>query len=431
MVNYQDTGLSNSYVSRKVKVNYIIIFTFALFFLNDTVRSILSNWYYLFNIPFLVAGIFMVFKFGVVKGQVRPFMLFVVTCFSSVLLVQIFFLDTNKLYIGLTLINMVLPLFLMAIRLEADEALSSLHTFLKYFNILILLILFLGIIDYVSGSALQLFFARTIFAGKELGNLILTEHSVGIYRYYSLIGHPLTNAKYFLFFFVLNSIYAKYRKPIINPYLVSLITMLGLILSGSKTALILGIILLIFFGTIKKYRGLYIFIITICTIIFLNTSLFQENLKQRYVQGADSGDLTSGRNVLIDLLFERGADLPHLFIGGGTGYSRVVAKSLNGAITNFEYPSIMLAYDYSIVGMLLLYFCLFIYPTIIFIQKKMFYTLYLFWILVVMINTNNGLANIDSDYLSSFCIITLMLMNLEKAPTERFANKQNRINLDK
>jgi hypothetical protein len=407
-----------------IKLDYTIIFVLSLFFFNETIRSIFSIKYGWVNYPLLFFGFLFVTRSLFLKHNVRLVLLFVVTAFSIIVLINTFFLNKGIGYVLMTISNFLLPLFLLTVKINEEDALISLRKFLKFFNIFIFILLVLGIFDYLSHSYIQLLLAKTLFRQNDLGKLILLEHNWGIYRYYSIFGHPLTNAKYFLMFFIMNSIYTKYDRPMINGFLLSALTVLGLLLSGSKTAFVLGVFLIIFLSPIKKNKWFYIMVIILTGVSLLNTSLFQDNLKQRFILGIESGDITSGRNELLKSLIESDIEKPPLFLGGGSGYSREVALSLNGNIYNFEYPLIMLAYDYGIFGMLTIYFCIFIYPIVSFIKNKKYYTLILFCALALMINTNNGIANLNSDALSSFCFTTLILINLGSEPLKKTQNKK-------
>lgn len=406
-----------------IKLNYAIIFVLSLFFLNETTRGIfLKGQYQFVNFPFIIFGfIFFTRKFFI-KREIRFPVIVVVLAFFLLFLANSLVLKSSISYTLMYIGNLFLPMLLLGIKIEEDQAIISLRKFIIFFNTLIYILLILGVIDYLSNSYLQLFMAKTIFSGSEIGNLILTENRWGIYRYYSIVGHPLKNAEYFLIFLIMNNVYARYKKPLINRYLVSFITILGLLICSSKTALILGLVLVTFFSGIKKKKWIYLMILGFIYLAFFNSSLFQENLKIRYLEGIKSGDLSTGRNDLIQILINSGGELPKLLIGGGSGYSRLVAEQLNGNIHNFEYPVIMLAYDYGIVGMILIYFCMFVYPAYRLIREKNYYNFFLFFSLALMVNSNNGIANIGSDILSSFCFITLILINIQGKSVNKETN---------
>jgi hypothetical protein len=398
----------------RININFAWFFVIFSFVLTETVRGIFSERLGWMNLPFLLCFLFY-YAIAVKKGRIKLPILTMVLTFSALVLLNTFFLHKGITYTQMTIANLLAPLFMLSIIISQEQALSILKTVLKILNGLIVILTILGVIDYLTQSSLQLLLASTIFSGTQIGDLITTENSWGIYRYYSIIGHPLINAKYYLTFFILNIIYATYAKPIMPRFLVSTITMIGLVLSGSKTALILGLVLIIFFNGLKRRKAFYLFLTVIALTIFFNTSLFQDNLKMRFVQGMEYGDITSGRNILFNQLLESDIEKPSLIVGGGADYSRKIAYSLNGNIFNFEYPFIMLAYDYGIFGMFIIYFCLFLYPIFLFVKRKKYYILFLFLILSLMVNSNNGIANLGSDSLIQLCFINLILINLTKS----------------
>lgn len=426
MINQSNVALGTTYSSKGIKLNYAILFTISLFFLNETVRSVFNEKLGNVNVLFFIFGTMFLLRSLTVKGKIRYFIFYITLSFSAVVLTNTFFLDKNASYYLMIVSNLLLPIFLLCIKVDKEQSLLALRNSLKVFNVFIAILLVLGVIDYLSHSYIQLFLSRTLFNGLEIGTLIQWENITGIYRYYSIFGHPLMNAEYFLIFFIMNNVYAKHDKQLINGYFISFMTILGLVLSGSKTALVLGIVLVAFFSKMKRNKWFYILLLSGAFVIFLNSSLFQDNLKMRYVQGMESGDLTTGRNELLKTLVSTDGERPQFILGGGAGNSREVAKSLNGNITNFEYPSIMLAYDYGILGFLAIYLCVFIFPAIHFIRKKSFYTLFLFLILSLMVNTNNGIANLNSDALSVFCFMTFLLINLDKEPVRIIEKKKRR-----
>lgn len=396
-----------------IKVNFAWLFAFSAFPLNDTVRSMFNEKFGWVNLLFLLS--FITYYMIVMKnGNMRPLVSFILFTFSAVVLVNTFFMNKNTVYYIMTISNLLAPLLLLSIKISHKQALSALKVTLKVLNPLVLVVGILGVIDYATNSSIQLFLAQKFFDGTNMATLINQEISWGIYRYYSFIGHPLQTAKYFLIFFILNNIYGRYEKNLLSPLLVSVVTIMGLVISGSKTALLLGLFLIIFFSGLKKYKVLYYSLILVSLLFFFNTSLFQENLKMRFIQGFESGDITSGRNVLLDTWLHSDVEKPNFLTGGGADYSREISESLNGQIYNFEYPVIMLAYDYGILGMLVIYSTVFFFPIFNFIKRKKFRILLLFLVFAVMVNTNNGLANLGSDSLLSLCFIAFLLVNLEK-----------------
>ncbi|WP_154991605.1 hypothetical protein [Priestia megaterium] len=398
-------------IGKTIKINLSMLIVFFLFFCNETVRSFMLPPITYMNIPFLICATFLILKFWDINGiKVRELLLLF---FLSLISFISFYYSNQSISTYIMLIaNLLLPLYLFSIKINGNQALSILKGFTRIFNILIIVLIMTAILDYISNSAIQLLMAKTIFSSSEMGKLINLEHSWGIYRFYSFLGHPLQNARYFLIFFIVNNIYAKYDKFLMKSYLISLITMLGLILCGSKTSIIIGLVLIVFFSNIKRYKFLYTILIVLAIVVLINTPLFQENLKLRFLDSMHSGDLTTGRSGLVDLLKTSGIQ-PNWLLGGGPDYSREVALSLNGKINNFEYPFIMLPFDYGIVGTAIIYILIFLKPLLKFLQNKQFYIFVCFLAITLNVNTNNGIANLGADYFAQLCFIIFIMINLD------------------
>lgn len=397
--------------ARNVKL--IILVAISIFFLTDTTRSIFINdQFSYYNVPFLLVGtIFLLRTLG--QHTVHFGILYVVFAFSVIWYTYSYLFTNYSISLIIqTLISVSLPLFFIGIKVHKQELMKALRIVLLLFNMLIVLLLGVGVIDFLSGGSVQLWMASTIYNGVELGELIHVERAIGVYRYYSFVGHPLANAHYFLMFFILNHIYAKHDRFLLHKMLITFVMMFGLILSGSKTALVLGLFLVLFCSRMKKNKLLYYIGLVVIIVVLFNTPLFENNIKQRYLSGIQSGDITSGRNELLQTLVNSRADHPDLLLGGGSGYSREVARSLNGNIFNFEYPLIMLAYDYGITGTAVIYFLILFYPAFVLVRNRNYYEFILFMILTALANSNNGLANLGSDALAQLCFVFFVFRNL-------------------
>jgi hypothetical protein len=399
---------------------YFFIVFMSLFIFNENMRAIvlykyinrLNNMIYL-NVLFLSVGGVIFLKYTL-RNKINKIILFISTLFMLMTLVNMYFnyLAIATIILGLTCL--AFPLFFTSIEINIEYVKKIFDIFVNILNTLIILLLLYGIIDYLLKGKIQLYMAMNLLSG-EMQNLILLEHSWGIYRMYSFIGHPLTNANYFLTFYCFNIINNKYFAPKVNDYLLIILTLIGLILSSSKTALIIVLFLMIF-NSNSKHKVPYYVIMSIFLAVLFNTEIFQANLMKRFLDGIQSGDLSTGRNALVKQLLFNSNARPDLIFGGGIGYSIKVARSLLGQISNFEYPIIMLAFDYGIIEAILIYGIIFIYPMLIFLKNKSYSIMINFLGLFLLANTNNGLANL-SDCFGVFCItiiITVSLSNYSK-----------------
>ncbi|WP_369901756.1 hypothetical protein [Bacillus manliponensis] len=433
-----DLYLSDSKTSEKIKKNSpifhysIIIIIISTFIVNDITRHIFGagSALHRLNIVFLaISLLFLILK--IKASQINWFVFYVCTVFSSLLILNSFFneIQMNSFYyVSLLVSTFIVPIYYMSIKLDMNETWGFLERFVSIFNIFTIILMIMGLLDYFSGSKIQLFLANTIFQNSGVDKYIYGEHIWGVYRYYSIFGLPLTMAKYFLIFYSVNMIYAKYTNKFkMNKYLIFFITVIGILLSASKTAIVLCLILFIVCKPPIKYKSLYYSIIIIGLIVATNTEVFQENVKERFVQGIERGDITTGRNTLIEsLIANDNIEKPGWFVGKGANYSYEIATNLNVKdIYNFEYPFLMWPYDYGIIVTIFFYFILFIYPTVIFLRKKQFYILFNYLIISIMVNANNGLATVGTDYTAQFSIFVFLLVSVVKklTPSKR-VNKE-------
>lgn len=415
-------SLNNFLVKEKdiftFRVNFTILITFSLFYFIDVLRES-THPYLSGNLLFLLFSstliLISVFRKGINYGILVIALLFTVIVGTNILL-----LDFGANYIFMSICNLFLPLFLLSIRLQKQDAINATRTFLRAYNFLIILLIIVGIIDYITSSSIQLYFAETIFNGTKLQEFIYLEQRWGIYRYYSFMGHPLQNAKYVLIFYIMNNVISKYHKPTIKLPYVSIITIVGLLLSNSKTAIVIGLVLILFFSNIKRFKILYLSLIMFAGFIFTMTPLFKKGVLERFITSADN--LTSGRNDLLSLLLQSNIT-PDFFSGGGSSYSREIVKMIGGYITNFEYPPIMFSFDYGIIPTVILYLLILVIPAVIFIKNRSWYILFSFLSLSLFINTSNGIAELVSDGISQLCFITILLIGL----SQRESTKQERI----
>lgn len=381
----------------------------VIFILNENTRTIfINNKLNQINILYSIITLILLLKY-IYYLKCESIYLYIILVFAGMVIINDHYLGKNVAYFALMLTTLILPLLFSAIKLDEDTTFKVFDKFLYIYNVLCIILLVSGLIDYITHGQIQYILAKYLVKG-EMADLILFERSGGTYRFYSFIGHPLTNANYFLCFFSLNNIFSKFYKCKMNKYLLVVITVLGLILSGSKTAMLLGLFLILFCSDIKKYKWVYYILFIILALILFNSSLFQENLMQRYLEGMKSGDISTGRNLLLNKWLNSDIKIPSWLFGGGGGYSRVISKSLGYGI-NFEYPLLMLAYDYSIIGVLIIYIVILVNPVICFIKNKTYYILINFLVLSLYINGNNGIANF-SDSMAQLCFIILLFKNL-------------------
>jgi len=398
---------------------YLLLFLgLTLFVLHEPARSILMKKaiFENYNLAFLiVAALAICFLFFQECIDLRIIILSFALTGIAIITLQT---QTTKLSHYLKIIEtMLMPLLITGFRLNEGDFKRFLVKFVYLFNIIVIVMVGIGILDYFSHAAIQNFFAQHQLFSNDQSVLVGLELKSGVYRYYSIIGHPLQNSWYILIFYMLNTLYSRHSKPLLNEYLVTFISMIGLLLSGSRTALITGLFMFVFLNN-RKYKAVFIlFLAAICAALW-NTSLFQENLMQRFIIGIWSQDASEGRNPALFTVLNGFVKAPVFFSGGGIGYSREVTLMMGGFIKSFEYPFIMLAYDFGILDTFLIYLLILLIPILIFLKNKSYLILAFFLSASLYINGFNGLANY-SDMVGQLSFIIMILINISYATRRR------------
>lgn len=385
----------------------------SIFLFNETLRMLMLNkllsnqtsiW--MINILFLISSSLLLITYYN-KRNFDNKILFTILILMGLLFMNTIFGRISIISFILFSITYMIPFLLISIKI--DNIQNLVKVFLKIFNIIIIILTLYGAVDYFTDGSLQVYMANN-WAYGEFQELIYSEHGV-IYRMYSFLGHPLSNANLYLIFFVINKVYNRYFEKIYNDYGLLLITASGLVLSGSKTALVLASFLFIFCNGIKKRKYLYYGLMIIVLIALFNTSIFQNNLLKRFQYGIEYNNITSGRNDVVQEVVRLGIK-PNFIICGGIDYSRKITISAMTGAENFEYPLLMLSYDYGVFEAILMYYIIFIYPSIIFIKNKNYYILINYLVVFLYVNTNNGLANLGSDSMAIFGFVIMILVNI-------------------
>lgn len=398
--------------SDKVIVRLLLCTAFSLFLFCEPARTMLSqskiNMSY--NLLFIIFGTITI---GLLLFKEFVDIRIVLVTFAFTGVASITIIATGNTFSGQWLkviVSMVLPFLMIGIRLTESLFESFLGRFIKSVNIVCFILVGIGICDYLSGAAIQTYFAKHHIFDNEFARLVLLERSYGIYRYYSFLGHPLTNAWYLLMFYALNILYNRYFRTMLNEYMVTLITLIGLVLCGSRTAVVIGFFMFVFLNN-RKHKAAYILLLSTLSAGIALTPLFQNNIMKRFAIGIQSGDFSGGRNEAFSRVFNRFVKQPSFFSGGGVSYSREVTLSMGGFINSFEYPFMMFVYDWGILGAFLIYMIILLIPSLVFLKNKSYFLLIIFLAISLYMNGSNDIANY-SDIMGQFCFFTMIMVNM-------------------
>lgn len=377
------------------KENIVIGLFLSIFIINYTVRQIICsaiglNIYY--NIMLVIFTFFIIKDKRFKKDKNKLIIILIV-------LINIIYTNViNRLSIGYyinPILNFIVPMVLISVHTIIDSR-DVFIKILRMMNVLMYLVTILGIIDYVSGYKLN-YFLRSLIVHSDLKELMTIMSSYGTFRLFNALGHPLVNVEYYLVYFFMNWSASKYLNINTNMLKVFFIYIIGIFLCGSKMSLILSIFIIFIYSARSKNRYLKVSIVCFAisiSIVFVNTSIFRENIGNRIVTAIESGDVTNGRIGSIKKVMEYSDYRPNLLKGGGYIYSTLITEKLK--TNNFEFPPLMMAYDYGILSTILIYFISFLIPIKNLLNKKQILLSGALIILLIYFNSFNGLVYGDS-----------------------------------
>lgn len=404
--------MAEIYDSDKVIGGLLLCTAFSLFLFNQTTRAMLyqGKFNMSFNLLFIC---FAALTIGVLllKEYVDLRVILMTFTFAGVVLITIIASGNNYLSQLLKVtISMVFPFLITGFRLPEPVFESFFGKFLKTANVVCIFLVCVGLCDYISGAKIQTFFAQHRIFDSDFAHLVLLERSYGIYRYYSFIGHPLTTAWYLLMFYALNILYNRYFGKMLNEYLVTLVALIGLLLCGSRTALIIGLFMFVFLNN-RKHKVAFMLSLSALSAGLAMTTLFRNNLMQRFMIGMNSGDYSEGRNEALSRVINSYVHQPSFFTGGGVSYSWQVTLGMGGFIKSFEYPFMMFAYDFGILGVILIYALILLIPALICLKNRSYFLLIFFLAILLYMNGQNDIA-LYTDQMGQFCFFTMIMINM-------------------
>jgi len=237
--------------------------------------------------------------------------------------------------------------------------------FLKFYNFIVIMVLTFGIIDYFLGGVINIFLARYM-STPSWAKMITSENSTYGFRMCTILGSPLMNAYYSLVLLVLNKVYEKTNNGgLINTYFLYSFCITTIALTGSRTALIIGLVYILF-AELRYSRVWKFGFSTMIMIVILNSNLFQSTVGNRMKIGFISQSESRFYVIQNFLSFKYGEI--SLLGGGGYNFSRLLTSTKVNEMMNFEFPFLMFLFDYGIVATSIYYLFFLIFPVIVFLR---------------------------------------------------------------
>lgn len=266
-----------------------------------------------------------------------------------------------------------------------------------------------GIADILLENIIQRFFAY-IYASDTLYALINSG------RFVSYYGHSLNNTLFFLLLLswttVIKNIYSNNKKDYLLDVAVSLF---GIAITGSKSGIMLALLLLLLCNVGLK-NAKYLIAIIILFLVLYFTGIF-DTVIDRIMQGIAIGDLSTSRNTALDRLLKNGILRFDLFRGHLIDYSGT------SMIAALEYPFLRWSYTVGIVFACVLYGIDFIIPALRVVVSRKWCCLICILIVMAFVNGNNGISAYNDDMLIYAINIGLMMQAALRGRIE--SNEEN------
>ena len=307
----------------------------------------------------------------------------------------------------------IMPISLLAIEIEKKYIKGVFISVTKAINLFTVIIFAIGILDYLFNIGIMKFIADK-FAPTLSG-------WIG-YRYTSYMGHALFTKEIFIYFFLFNSICSKYLdENLINKYIVMIMSLLGVLITGSKAGVLLIVISIIF--TVDK-KNKYVNIILSLMLILI---IYYMGFFNMTISRLSNNTLTSGRTEAGAVIDELNIVPYKMFSGYGENVQMIIEENVGTTIATaaMEYPIKVWTLKYGILCTATIAILIFIYPFLYMIKRKAYYLCFAFLIKVTEINMYNGLVY-KPDNMALFMIFTVLIMGISNLDKKDLLDKERK-----
>lgn len=292
----------------------------------------------------------------------------------------------------------ILPIYILYSVVDDDDIICYTKLFSRLLTVASTIVVICGLMDMFLGVGI----GNSIAIFTNADSLI---ESIRQGRMVSYFGHPLLTTEIMILTFSFNTLvnYCIEKKSIFYTVYYSLISVIGIGMCGGKTGLILIAIEFALLYVNKK--GLKYFIIVAAAVYWAYGYGLLDTVIGRFIAGFESGDITTGRNTALLGVIQGGMLRFNLLIGhAGMNLSE-------GMIAALEYPPLRWAYLFGVWFSVLMCVVLFAIPAIKILKNKNIKIFIVFLILVLDVNSYNGITT-QSDQMLLYCVSVFLLLNL-------------------
>lgn len=295
----------------------------------------------------------------------------------------------------------ILPIYILYSVVDDDDIICYTKLFSRLLTVASTIVVICGLMDMFLGVGI----GNSIAIFTNAASLI---ESIRQGRMVSYFGHPLLTAEIMILTFSFNTLvnYCIEKKSIFYTVYYSLISVIGIGMCGGKTGLVLIAVEFALLYVNKK--GLKYFIIVAAAVYWAYGYGLLDTVIGRFIAGFESGDITTGRNTALLRVIQGGVLRFNLLIGhAGMNLSERMIVAL-------EYPPLRWAYLFGVWFSVLMCVVLFAIPAIKILKNKNIKIFIVFLILVLDVNSYNGITT-QSDQMLLYCVSVFLLLNLSYA----------------
>ena len=387
----------------KIKKKYLgfIACCIGIFIFPYILRNKLSTSIAAFNVVFYI-GLFICFYKEVLKSPLRrkeklswKIWYIIYFIFSITLLFLVIKNGYDYNYKIKVVFCNVLPALIVFAVIPKEKDIKKISDYWFLFLKIICYLMVVGaLFDKIIGNRMQELLAD-FYNVKSLDSMLNSGRLISFY------GHSLINANIFLMFLLWTLIRKKKNISARNYILNILVAILGVALTGSKSALILGAIMLVIFITDKKNIK-YVIPMFVLLIIAYFSGILDTTLN-RLMIGIESGDLTTSRNTALTRAIENGTISFNWFEG------HFLDDDVPYVVIALEYPLLRLAFKYGIAFMVIFLITFFIYPILKIMNEKEWRILLGVVAYMIYVNGYDGISSLgDTLVLYSMNILLII-----------------------
>lgn len=308
------------------------------------------------------------------------------------------------------ILSTFLPIGILHIsRIENNRGYIIFKTALIFFNVMAYILLFIVVIDFLTNHSMS----------TNIASFLNTQSVIGQARdnrLVSFFGHSLNSMLFMLGYFILHildALYVSKHRKILAPTIISMIVIAA---TGSKTGLILIMAtIIICYGNRKMVK--YIPIMAVAVFVMFKYGVLDLVLGRLSI-GIQSGDITTDRVTYLTRLMKTGAISFDLF----KGHDASLINNSVAMIGALENPILRWAFRYGVLFAALMSISILIIPLLKVIKIGKVRIALLAVIYIIAINAFDTICSIG-DSMLMYCTVIVLITIAGKITSDKMGDK--------